>query len=215
VKERIVLLGPPASGKGTQAEMIRTKYNLPIASPGSILREEKRNGSPLGLEADELTSQGHLVPDGLVNEVVADWLERHQGGVVFDGYPRSRGQADALDGILSKSGRVLDLVLFLQIDLLTIQQRVANRLMCADCGWIGSIGLNVSNADAGCPFCSGSLIKRKDDTPDTLKARMAEYGKKTEPLISQYRERGILCSVDAGRARELVFDSISEILETE
>lgn len=184
-----------------------------IASPGAILREQKRVGSPLGVEAEKLTSQGKMVPNELVNESFRGWLQLHQNAFVFDGYPRTAGQADALDELLSGNGQSLDMVVLLEIDLPTIQNRVANRMTCAICGWVGSIGLHVKNANADCPRCGGRLVKRRDDPSETLAARLAEYGEKTEPLISRYRERGILHSVDAGRRPEVVFDSLSKILE--
>jgi adenylate kinase len=195
--------------------MIRAKYSLPITSPGAMLREEKRAGSQLGVEADKLTSHGKLVPDEMVNELVAHWLERHRDAFVFDGYPRSRGQADALDQMLSAHSVALDVVLSLEIDLPTIRDRVARRMTCSSCARIFSVGLHVPSADAKCPSCGGLLVKRKDDTSEALDARMEEFAAKTEPLISRYRERGILRSVDAGRRPEIVFDSISMILEGE
>lgn len=195
--------------------MIRAKYNLPITSPGAMLREEKRAGSRLGVEADQLTSQGRLLPDGMVNELVARWVELHPDAFVFDGYPRSTGQADALDEMLAARSTLLDVVFSLEIDLHTIRDRVANRIICSSCARVVSVGLHVKSAEVGCPSCGGLLVKRRDDTPEALKARMDEYGAKTEPLISRYRERGILRMVNAGRRPEQVFASISEILEGE
>jgi adenylate kinase len=195
--------------------MIRARYSLPITSPGAMLREEKRSGTKLGVEADKLTSQGKLVPNEMVNQLVAHWLQRHQDAFVFDGYPRSKGQADALDQMLSACGVALDVVLSLEIDVPAIQDRVARRVMCSSCAQIFSIGLHVESGDRKCPACGGVLIKRKDDTAETLAARMEEFAAKTEPLISRYRERGILRSVDAGRRPEVVFESISKILEGE
>ena len=195
--------------------MIRAKYSLPITSPGAMLREEKRAGTKLGVEADKLTSQGKLVPDEMVNQLVAHWIERHRDAFVFDGYPRSKGQADAMDQMLSARGVALDVVLSLEIDVAAIRDRVARRVTCSSCAQIFSVGLHVESADAKCPACGGALVKRKDDTAETLAARMEEFAAKTEPLISRYREHGILRSVDAGRRPEVVFESISKILEGE
>lgn len=195
--------------------MIRAKYQLPITSPGAMLRDEKRAGSQLGVEADKLTSQGKLVPNEMVNELVAHWLERHQDAFVFDGYPRSSDQADALDRMLAAHGSALEVVVSLEIDLVTIRDRVSRRLTCSSCARIVSIGLHVQKANAACPSCGGLLVRRKDDAPEALEARMEEYAAKTEPLISRYRELGILRSVNAGRRPELVFDSIFTILEGE
>lgn len=193
--------------------MISAKYHLPVTSPGAMLRDEKRRETALGVEAERLTSQGKLLPDAMVNDVVGDWLKRHLEAFVFDGYPRSRGQADGLDAMLSAQGTSLDAVLSLETDLGTIRHRVARRMACSECGRIVSVGLHVTDGEAGCPSCGGALGKRSDDSPEALEARMHEYADKTEPLISHYRQRGLLRSVDASRTPEAVFESIARILE--
>jgi adenylate kinase len=213
VKRRIVLLGPPASGKGTQAEMIQARYEIPSASPGSMLREEKAVGTPLGMEADKLTSRGQLVPDTTINQLVGNWLEKRDSQFVFDGYPRSQGQADALEAMLATRQTPLDIVLSFEADLETLQSRVRNRLVCAKCRRNFSIGLHVSGEGVPCPHCGAQLVRRADDTPETLSLRMEEYAAKTEPLIAYYTRRGLLQGVDATRTPERVFASVVEILE--
>jgi adenylate kinase len=215
VKQRIVLLGPPASGKGTQAEMIQARYQFPITSPGAILREERKLGTALGLSAEKATSQGQLVPDEVVNAVVKSWISRHGSAFVFDGYPRSLGQACSLEDTLAKRNTPLEVVLLLAADEQTIRSRVERRMMCEICGRIVSIGLQVANAADRCPTCAGKLVKRLDDSPATLELRMREYAAKTEPLITFYRQRNLLKSVDATGAPEAVFESIARILEGE
>jgi adenylate kinase len=215
VKGRIVLLGPPASGKGTQAEMIKEKYHFSSASPGAILREEMKAGTALGLEADKLTSQGKLVPDEIANELVKRWLAKQDRAFVFDGYPRSMGQAKGLNDILAERGTPLDVVLSLEADMATTRDRVSRRMMCSQCGRIVSVGMHVTSADAVCPACGGELAKRRDDTPETFDLRMKEYEEKTEPLISYYTDLGLLRAVDGTRTPELVFQSIEAILEAE
>lgn len=193
--------------------MIQARYQLPITSPGAILREERKLGTPLGLEAEKATSQGQLVSDAIVNAVVKNWLARNDSAFVFDGYPRSLGQASALDSLLTERQIPLDVALLLEADSQTIRGRVERRMMCSACGRIVSIGMQVSTADAPCPACGGKLTKRLDDTPETLELRMREYADKTEPLIGYYRERGLLRSVDAARTPEVVFSAVVEILE--
>lgn len=193
--------------------MIQARYQLPVTSPGAILREERKLGTPLGLEAEKATSKGQLVSDEIVNAVVKNWLSRHDSAFVFDGYPRSLGQASALDGMLTEREIPLDVALLLEADQQTIRERVERRMMCSVCGRIVSIGLQVSSTNSSCPSCAGQLTKRLDDTPETLELRMREYAEKTEPLIGYYRERGLLCSIDAARTPEVVFGSIMEILE--
>jgi adenylate kinase len=196
VKRRIVLLGPPASGKGTQAELIRSRYRFPIASPGTILREENRAGTPLGIDAGKLTARGELLPDVTILALVERWLEANDGEFVFDGFPRTIGQATTLEA-----------------DLPTLQQRVQNRLVCTHCGRIVSFGLDVSEPGAPCPNCGGELSKRSDDTSETLDRRMVEYVEKSGPVMAFYTGRGLLHRIDAMKTPGQVFDVVMRILE--
>lgn len=170
-------------------------------------------GTLLGLKAEKATSSGQLVSDEVVNAVVEKWLSLHSGAFVFDGYPRSLGQAAALDVMLAERQVSVGLTLLLEVDSQTVRERVQRRMMCSSCGMIVSIGRHVSSANASCPSCDGKLIKRLDDNPETLELRMLEYMDKTEPLIGYYRERSLLRRVDAAREPEIVFSSIVEILE--
>lgn len=209
------MLGPPASGKGTQAGMIEARYDIPITSPGAILRKERQAGTELGLEAERLTSQGRLLPDEVIVGVVAAWLRECDDQFVFDGFPRTIGQADALGKLLEARGTPLDVVISLEADLATLQSRVSHRLVCQRCGEIVSIGLHVSSENDSCPKCGGALGKRSDDSLETLAARMTEYHEKTEPLIAYYQSRGLLTPVDSTRVPDEVFSSIVRILEGE
>ena len=213
LKRRIVLLGPPASGKGTQAEFIHARYGFPVTSPGSILREEKRRGTALGIEADKLTRDGHLVPDELVIHVIEDWLAQHDGEFVFDGFPRSLGQADALEAMLARRGLPLELVIALDAHPETLHSRVKGRLVCLDCGRIVALGLHVPDPAAPCPYCGGRLARRTDDTPETLATRLLEYEEKTAPLLAYYEQRGLLRRVESHGAPEEVFAAIRSIME--
>ncbi len=195
--------------------MISARYSFPITSPGAILREEKRNGTALGLEADKITSQGRLLPDETVVTLVQSWLAQHNGEFIFDGFPRSRGQADALGDILQKRNTPLDVVIALDAGLDTLRSRVASRMVCTRCGQIVSAGLQVEGPESSCPKCGGALTRRNDDTPEVLDARMREYAEKTEPLIAYYEERRLLRRVDSTRTPDLVFASIASILESE
>jgi adenylate kinase len=192
---------------------MQARYQLPITSPGAILREERKLATPLGIEAEKATSQGQLVADSIVNAVVKNWLTRHDSAFVFDGYPRSLGQATALDEMLAERDTPLEVVLSLEADFETIRGRVERRLMCSACGRIVSIGLHVSSMDAPCPACGGTLTRRRDDTAETLAIRMREYEEKTAPLIDYYHRRGLLHSVDSRGTPEVVCSLIAEILE--
>lgn len=212
MKERIVLLGPPASGKGTQAEMIRAKFGIETPSVGAILREQQAAGTPLGLEAAAWTDAGRLVPDALIVEVARAWLDERNGAFVFDGFPRTRGQAEAFDHLLNNRHTPLQIALSLDVDVATIEDRVRRRLACERCGCIVSIGLHVASADAVCPRCGGKLVRRADDTPETLRRRMVEYREKSEPLIEFYAGRGLLHRIAADAAPEAVFGEIAAAL---
>ena len=210
---RLVLLGPPASGKGTQGQMMAETWGLPITSTGDILRRESNLGTPLGLETDRYTSLGQLVPDEVVIQSVATWLDANADkGFILDGTPRTLGQATALDAMLDKRGTPLTAAVFLEVALDTIQDRVKLRLICERCGRTFRLGWQVQDAKAACPVCGGTLERRKDDDPATLERRMIEYTEKTEPLIEFYRGRGLLQLIDAGGAATEVFARIADAL---
>lgn len=192
---------------------MKARYHLPIASPGAMFREQKRLGTDLGLEADRITRHGCLVPDEMVNRVVEAWLEQHDHGFIFDGFPRSLGQAGALEEMLTRRGTALEVAISLETTLETLQARVANRLVCLDCGHIVAAGLQVSTHETPCPECGGKLGRRADDTPEVLTRRMEEYREKSEPLLGYYAERGLLHRVESSGRPETVFAAISAILE--
>jgi adenylate kinase len=213
VKRRIVLLGLPASGKGTQAEMIKTTYHLPTASPGAILRAESKARTPMGIEAEKLTNDGKLVSDEIVNGLVKNWLAQHGEGFVFDGYPRSYSQMTAFDEMLAERGTRMELALLLDVSIATVRDRVSRRFICSQCGLVASVGLNVTSHAAGCPRCGNALVKRTDDTMETLDLRMREYAEKTWPLIGIYEGRKLLRRIDANGSPDVVFQSVAACLE--
>jgi adenylate kinase len=213
VKRRVVLLGPPASGKGTQAALIQAKYQIPVTSPGAILREEKKAGTPLGRQADELTREGKLLPDSIIVGLVERWLVQQHDGFVFDGFPRTLGQAAALDDLLAKKQSELDVVISLDADRDVLEDRVLHRVMCSECGAIFRIGQHVASLADPCPICGGSLTKRRDDTIEVFSARFAEYTAKTFPLLNYYAGRQLLHRVSSASTPELVFSQVSAILE--
>jgi adenylate kinase len=213
VKRRIALLGAPASGKGTQAEMIESRYQIPITSPGAMLRDERRRQTPLGLETAQLTSQGKLLPDEIIVRLTETWLDAHDSQFILDGFPRTLGQAAALETMLAKRGMPLDVALALEADLATLQKRVASRLFCLNCSAIVSVGLHVQSAAEPCRRCGGVLARRDDDSPETLAARLIEYEEKTAPVLAYYEQRGLLHRVDSSHPPDVVFQSIVSILE--
>jgi len=212
VKTRIVLLGPPAAGKGTQADKIAEIFGVPTISTGAMLRAEKAAGTELGKLAAEVTSKGHLLPDEMVIGLVKNWLMSHEGSFLFDGFPRTIAQANALDDLLSKAGKPLEVALSLEASFEAIQYRVSHRLVCGQCAANFSLGLHVQSDSEPCPNCGGTLKRRQDDDLEVLKKRMLEYHEKSEPLIEYYALRGLLKRIDANGSLDDVFAQISNAL---
>ncbi len=214
MKSRIVLLGAPGSGKGTQAEMITRHFAIAVTSTGTILRRERDLGTPLGLEADEISKQGGLVPDDIIVRLIKDWLNLHGGnGFVFDGFPRTVRQAERLDEILNKKGQKLDLAIWLDVSEQTVRDRIAGRLQCRRCGFTTSQSSACFADRAICPYCDGPLIRRDDDEAAVLQTRLAEFKSKTEPLLSFYEKDDALHRIDGNRDRDAVFADIAALIE--
>lgn len=214
MKSRIVLLGAPGSGKGTQAEMITRHFAISVTSPGTILRRERDLGTPLGLEADEISKQGGLVPDDIIVRLIEDWLNLHgQDGFVFDGFPRTVRQAERLNELLEKKEKTLDLAIWLDVSEKTVRDRIAGRLQCRRCGFTTSLTSACFAERSICPYCDGPLIRREDDDASVLQTRLAEFKSKTEPLLSFYEESDALHRIDGNRDREAVFADISALIE--
>ncbi len=209
-----MLLGAPGSGKGTQAELITRHFAISVTSPGAILRRERDLGTPLGLEADEVSKQGGLVPDDIIVRLIEDWLNLHgKEGFVFDGFPRTVTQAERLNEILQKQGGLLDLAIWLEVSEETVRDRIASRLQCRRCGFTTSV-TSAGFADRPiCPYCDGPLIRRDDDDASVLQTRLTEYKTKTEPLLSFYEKDDALHRIDGNRDRDAVFADISALIE--
>jgi adenylate kinase len=216
VKKRLVLLGAPGSGKGTQAELITRQFGIPVTSPGAILRREKDLGTPLGLEAAEYTKEGGLVPDKVIVQLIEDWLRLHGGyGFVFDGFPRTLPQAESLQGILQKHHTPLDVAIWLEVSEETVRERIGSRLQCRGCGFTTSVSSAHFSERSVCPFCDGPLVRRNDDDPEVLQKRLKEFEAKTQPLAEFYSKLSILNRIDGNRDREKVFADISRLIEQE
>lgn len=178
-----------------------------------MLRQERAAGTKLGVEAEKLTANGHLLPDETIVSLVEGWLRDNGDTFNFDGFPRTVGQAEALEKLLLARGTPLQAAISLEVDFETIAGRVSRRLVCSACGGMVSIGLHVSDETCACPRCGGSLARRSDDNLPTLEKRMEEFRSKTEPVILFYADRNLLQRVNAARPPSEVFQSISEILE--
>jgi adenylate kinase len=214
VKRRLILLGAPGSGKGTQAEMITRQFGIPVTSTGAILRREMELGTLLGQEVAENTKHGELVPDQTIIELIEDYVRLHGAhGFVFDGFPRTIPQAEALEGILHRFHVPLDLAIWLNVTAETISERISHRLQCQSCGFTTSEGAAVFSERAICPYCDGPLVRRTDDTPEVLQKRLDEFNAKTQPLGDFYARASKLHRIDGNRNRESVFADISKLIE--
>ena len=214
MKRRIVLLGPPASGKGTQSQLIFARYQIPAVSTGHLLRDEAAASTNLGQQAASYTSKGQLAPDALVMAVLQHWLGTGRDAFVFDGFPRTLAQAVQLKPLLAAEQIPLELVLFLECDLPSIEQRVRNRVNCSACKAIYLVGLHVTSINDRCPSCGGALVRRSDDEPEVLAHRMVQYAEMTKPLIKFYQSEGILKKIDASQSAMVVFSEIETALNS-
>ena len=190
---KIILLGAPGAGKGTQAERISRQYNIPTLSTGEILRSQVRGGTELGLQAKEYMDKGELVPDALVVGMVASFLsaEENKNGYILDGFPRSIPQAEALD----QMGITLDKVLSIEVADETIVERMSGRRVCPKCGASYHVKYNPPKTEGVCDECGADLIIRADDNEATVKERLNVYHKQTEPLKDFYAKKGNLVTV--------------------
>ena len=190
---KIIMLGAPGAGKGTQAKMIADKYGVPHISTGDIFRANIKNGTELGMEAKKYMDQGLLVPDELTVRILLDRVAQDdcKNGFILDGFPRSVPQAEALD----EMGVKIDKVLEIFVPDETIQKRVSGRRVCEDCGATYHIQFKPTKAEGVCDKCGGKTIIRKDDRPETVLDRLATYHKTTEPLKAYYEKQGKLETV--------------------
>ncbi len=214
MKRRLVLLGAPGSGKGTQAELITRQFGIPVTSPGAILRRERDLGTPLGLATAEITQRGGLVSDEIIVKLIEDWLRLHGAhGFVFDGFPRTLPQAQSLEAILKRVRTALDLAIWLEVSEKTVLDRISGRLQCGECGFTTSASSAKFSERPICPYCDGPLVRRNDDDASVLQTRLQEYRGKTEPLATFYSKMSILHRIDGNRDRETVFGDISRLIE--
>lgn len=210
----IILLGPPGSGKGTQAKMIADKYKVKHISTGDILRENVRNGTPLGVEAKKYMEAGKLVPDSLLIDIIKDRLAKPdvKAGWMLDGYPRTIPQAEALDKILPGLGQKIDVVLNIDVPDAELIKRVTGRRMCK-CGTTYHIQFNPPKVPGKCDACGADLYQRADDTEETVKQRLAAYHAQTQPLIDFYEKRGVVKTVLGVGDIKAIFGEIAKVLD--
>lgn len=211
---KIIMLGAPGAGKGTQAKQIAAKYEIPHISTGDIFRANIKNGTDLGKKAKEYMDQGLLVPDELTCDLVMDRISQDdcENGFVLDGFPRTIPQAEALDAALSKAGQTMDVAIDVDVPDSNIVNRMSGRRACLGCGATYHIVAIPPKKEGVCDVCGKELVLRDDDQPETVQKRLDVYHEQTQPLIDYYTKQGILHSVDGTRPMEEVFDAITEIL---
>jgi len=201
-RQRIVLLGPPASGKGTQGRRLAEALGLGYLSTGALLRHHVADKTPLGLKAEPILARGEYLPDDLMEPILETWLVEQSGGWVLDGFPRSKPQAEWLDSWLTQHDTPLDAAICLEVPFEELLARVLDRVECPSCRWSG----NASDLgeDTDCPKCDEPAGKRSDDTAENLTRRHREYTTITGPAIEWYRGQGTLHSIDATAPMEEV-----------
>ncbi len=211
----LVLLGPPGSGKGTQGERLQEDFELPYYATGDILRAAVRDETELGRTAKEYMDRGDLVPDGVIVGVIAERLSlpEAEDGFILDGFPRTTGQAEALDAQLAKMGRSLTATIFIDAPDDEVVRRLGGRRTCPN-GHIFHVEFDPPEAEGVCDVCGAELVVRDDDKPDVIRNRLERYHAETEPLVAYYDERGILHRIDGAAPPDEVAEGIRAVLAT-
>jgi len=214
---RLILLGPPGAGKGTQASVLSGLLGVPHISTGDIFRRAIQEGTPLGKKVEAYLKSGGLVPDELTVEIVKERLSQPdcQRGFLLDGFPRTIPQAQALDAWLEARGEKLDAVINLQVSEEELMARLTGRRICPQCGATYHLKYDPPQRDEICDRCGSPLIQREDDRPETVSKRLATYRQQTQPLINYYKERNLLKGVDGNGDIEEVTQSIIQMLGVE
>ena len=211
---KIIMLGAPGAGKGTQAKLIAEKYNIPHISTGDIFRANIKEGTELGKKAKTYMDKGELVPDELVVDLVVDRVAKDdaKNGYVLDGFPRTIPQAEALDAALAKLGDKVDYAIDVDVPDENIINRMSGRRACVACGGTYHIVHIPTKVEGICDACGGELILRDDDKPETVKNRLNVYHEQTQPLIDYYKGQDILVEVDGTQNMDDVFTDILKVL---
>ncbi|MCR5053975.1 MAG: adenylate kinase [Lachnospiraceae bacterium] len=211
---KIIMLGAPGAGKGTQAQKIAAKYDIPHISTGDIFRANIKNNTELGKKAKEYMDQGLLVPDELTCDLVTDRIQQDdcKNGFILDGFPRTIPQAEALTNALNKLGTAMDYAIDVDVPDENIVNRMSGRRACLKCGATYHIVTIPPKKEGICDKCGAELVQREDDAPETVQKRLTVYHEQTQPLIDYYKKAGILKTVDGTKDLEDVFKSITDIL---
>jgi len=195
---KLILLGPPGAGKGTQAKMLTDRFGIPQISTGDILRSAVKEGTPMGLKAKAFMDAGGLVPDEVVIGIVRERLQKTDcaAGFILDGFPRTVAQADALKETLGELDKNLDAVISLEVDIEALIERLTGRRTCKSCGRGYHVRFDPPKAAGVCDVCGSELMQRDDDKEETIRKRLEVYQQQTSPLVAYYGNEGLLANVD-------------------
>jgi len=212
---RIILLGAPGSGKGTQSKLLTAKYGIPQISTGDLLRAAVRQETELGLKAKAAMEAGRLVSDDIVLGMIRDRLGQNDvgNGYILDGFPRNLAQAKALDPLLTELEQPLNAVVLIEVDKNSLMQRLTGRRTCAGCGQVFNVYTHPPTHEGTCDDCGSGLVQRSDDQEETIANRLGVYEAETEPLISYYRQQGKLFSVAGEGAVNDIFSDLTRKLD--
>lgn len=213
---KIILLGPPGAGKGTQAKFISEEYSIPHISTGDIFRKNISEETPLGIEAKKYLDNGQLVPDEVTIDIVKDTLGKDdcKRGFLLDGFPRTVNQAEALDLFLKDKGQKIDVALLIDVPKELILERMTGRRVCSSCGASYHVKFNPTKVKGKCDVCHSEVIQRKDDMESTVKDRLSVYDKQTQPLIGYYKKQNKLSIIDGTGEIKKVFQRVEEGLKS-
>lgn len=210
--KNIIFIAPPAAGKGTQSELLISKYGYEHISTGDLLRNEIKSGSDLGKELDSMMKSGSLISDEIVNRLLINALSNITKPFILDGYPRTISQALKLDEILASLNKSVDVVVYLDVEEELAMKRATGRLSCKSCNRIYHKYFSKPKVEGICDDCGSSLISRADDTPDTFKVRYDTYMSNTKPLLDFYSNKNILVKVDANKEADETFSEIEKVI---
>jgi len=207
---KLIFLGPPGSGKGTQAKILSNNVNIPQISTGDLFRENIKNKTELGIKAQSFMDQGYLVPDEVTNGMAKERLERNdcESGYILDGYPRTIPQAKFLDTVQN-----IDKVVNFELNEEEVVKRISGRRTCKTCGEMFHLMFKKPQKEGICDKCSNGLIQRPDDAPESVKVRLEVYKKQTEPLIEFYKDQGKILNVSALSSIDEIDSKVKEVLE--
>lgn len=211
----IFIMGAPGSGKGTFSSRIKDEFNLNHISTGDIFRSNIKNETELGLQAKAYTEKGLLVPDEITNNMVKDYLSQltdKKNGYLLDGYPRTLDQAKAFEELTKETDLAVDVILAMDVATDELTRRITGRRTCKECGEIFNIYSKPPKTEGVCDVCGAELTQRKDDNEESLKTRLSEYAKNTEPVIAYYEEKGMVSHIDASKPMEEIWEEIKTVL---